>query len=164
MTDERRTTRDSKHTHGTNPEASPAAVGPMDQFLTQWMQMDQLRAKRDEQKREAERNRQAVLQERLIQAQAQQQERMIQILAEARRLVTEPPLCTPQTDPAQVPGVVDDMGAFLDTFEATARVGGWPWGKWTICYEASYLEPVSEPWQLWKLTNKQITMQSEQSC
>ena len=25
MTDERRTTRDSKRTHGTNPEASPAA-------------------------------------------------------------------------------------------------------------------------------------------
>ena len=59
MTDERRTTRDSKCTHGTNPEVSSAAVDPMDLFLTQWMQMDQLRAKRDEQEKEAERNRQA---------------------------------------------------------------------------------------------------------
>ena len=54
MTDERRTTRESKRTHGTNPEASPAAVDPMNRFLTQWMQLDQLRAKRDEQEREAE--------------------------------------------------------------------------------------------------------------
>ena len=54
MTDERRTTRDSKRTHGTNPETSTGAVDPMDWFLTQWMQMEQLRAKRDEQEREAE--------------------------------------------------------------------------------------------------------------
>ena len=46
-------------THDTNPEASPAAVDPMDRFLTQWIQMYQLRTKRDQQEREEERNRQA---------------------------------------------------------------------------------------------------------
>ena len=153
MTDERRTTRDSKHTHGTNPEASPAAVGPMDQFLTQWMQMDQLRAKRDEQKREAEWNRQAVLQERLIQAQAEQQERMIQTLAEARRLWqnhhSEPlrlilhkfhvwsMIWVPSWTPSrQQPGFEDGHG-----------------GSGQSSYEASIIF----------LTNKQIMMQSEQS-
>ena len=134
MTDERRTTRDSKRIHGTNPEVSPAAVDPMDWFLTQWMPMDQPRAKRDEQEREAERNRQAEQQERLIQAQAEQQERMIQMLAEARRPppVTEPPLCTPRLTLHKFQEGVDDMGAFLDTFEATAKFGGWPREEWTI--------------------------------
>ena len=50
--------------------------------------MDQLRAERDEQEREAERNRQVEQQESLIQAQAEQQERIIQMLADARRLPT----------------------------------------------------------------------------
>ena len=128
MTDERRTTRDSKHTHGTNPEAYPAAVDPMDRFLTQWMQIDQLRAKRDEQEREAERNRQA-----------EQQERLIQMLAEARQSppVTEPPLCTPRLTLHKFQEGVDEMGAFLDTFEATARVGGWPREQWTIFLRSS---------------------------
>ena len=128
MTDERRTTRDSKRTHGTNPKASTAAMDPMDRFLTQWMQMDHLRAKRDEQEREAERNRQAEQQERLIQAQAEQQERMIQMLAEARRPppVTEPPLCTPRLTLHKFQEGVNNIGAFLDTFEVTARVGEWP--------------------------------------
>ena len=29
------------------------------------------------------------------------------------------------------------MGAFLDTFEATVRVGGWPQGQWTIFLRSS---------------------------
>ena len=111
----------------------------MDWFLTQWMQMDQLRAKRDEQEREAEWSRQAEEQERLIQAQAEQQEGMLQMLAEARRPppVTEPPLCTPRLTLHKYQEGVYDMGAFLDTFEATARVGGWPRGQWSIFLQSS---------------------------
>ena len=78
-------------------------------------------------------------QERLIQAQAEQQERMIQMLAEARRPppVTEPPLCTPRLTLHKYQEGLANMGAFLDTFVVTARVGEWPLEQWTIFLQSS---------------------------
>ena len=150
MTDERRTTGDSKRTHGTNPEVSPAAGDPMDRFLTQWMQM-QLRAKRDEQEREAERNRQAEQQDRLIQAQAEQQERMIQMLAEARRPppMTEPPLCTPRLTRHMFQEGSTIWVPFLTPSRQQPELEDGHGSSGQSSYEARYLEPASQPWQLW---------------
>ena len=107
--------------------------------------MDQLRAKRDEQEREAERNRQAEQQERLIQAQAEQQERMIQMLAEARRPppVTEPTLCTPRLTLHNSRKGSTIWVPFLTPSRQQPELEDGHGSSGQSSYEARYLEPAS---------------------
>ena len=94
----------------------------IDRFMTQWIQMDQARTERETQRREED-------QQRMM----EQQERMFQLMATAPRpVVAEPPPPAPRLTLQKFNEGVDDMGAYLEMFEATARAAHWPNDQWAM--------------------------------
>ena len=65
------------------------------------------------------------------------------MLAEVQTQARQPPpvaemlLYTPRMTLHKFQEGVDDMGTFMDTFEATARAGRWPQEQWTIFLRSS---------------------------
>ena len=59
MSEEKRTNKESRRTHGATQDPSTSTVDPIDRFLTQWLHMDELRTEREERRREEDRERQA---------------------------------------------------------------------------------------------------------
>ena len=142
MNEERRSTRDSKRPHGIAPDASPA-TDPMDRFLTQMLHIDQMRTERDEKRQAAEQTRREEQDARMHQRQTEQDQRMAQIMADMYGHMDRPPRpvdgppCGPNLSLQKFQEGTDDMGAFLDTFEATATAGRWPRDQWPLFLRGS---------------------------
>ena len=129
---ERRGGRESRRVHGSTPEVSgPVPIDPMERFLQHWAQIDQMRSEKAAQKREEresqESQRRAEAEERQAERETQQQQRFLQILAEISR-PSPAVLPTPSMPKLSVSKFIertDDMGAYLEAFEATAQAGKW---------------------------------------
>ena len=122
--------RDSPHTCQGIPDTRRLQIAnqegrsesSMDRFMTQWIQMDQARTERVTQRREEG-------QQRMM----EQQERMFQLLATAPRpVVAKPPPPAPRLTLQKFNEGVDDMGAYLEMFEATVRAAHWPNDQWAM--------------------------------
>ncbi len=99
----------------------------MDRFMTQWIQMDQARTERETQRWEED-------QQRMM----EQQERMFQLLATAPRpVVAKPPLPAPRLTLQKFNEGVDNMGAYLEMFEAAVRAAHWPNDQWAMFLQSA---------------------------
>ena len=100
---------------------------PLERLMTRWLEADERRMQREDQRREEDRR-----------LQAQQQERWAQLLTEARRpAIVEPPPNIPKLTLQKFQEGVDDMSSFLKTFEVAARAGRWPEEQWSLYLRTS---------------------------
>ena len=68
----------------------------------------------------------------------EQQERMFQLLVTAPRpVIAKPPPPAPRHTLQKSNEGVDDMGAYLDMFEATARAAHWPNDQWAMFLQSA---------------------------
>ena len=113
----------------SNPSTeTPEREEKLDRFLERWVELDEARAEREEARRAADR-----------QQASEQQDRWIQALTDARRPTVIPPVTAlpPRLTLQKFVEGVDDMGAYLDTFEVTARAGEWPREQWCVYLRSS---------------------------
>ena len=138
MNEEWRSTRDSRRPHGIASDASPGAIDTTDRFLMQMLHIDQRRTVRYEKHQAAEQTRREEQDAKILQRQREQDQRMAQIMAKMYRHMDHPP--RPVDGPHHGPNLLllkfqegtDDMGAYPDTFEATATAGRWPRDQWPL--------------------------------
>ena len=99
------------------------------------MELDEARAEREEARTEREEARRAADKQQA----AEQQDRWIQALTDARRPTVIPPVTAlpPRLTLQKFVEGVDDMGAYLDTFEVTAHAGEWPREQWSVYLRSS---------------------------
>ena len=102
-----------------------------------------MRTERDEKRQAAEQTRREEQDARMLQRQTEQDQRMAQIMADMYGHMDRPP--RPVDGPPRGPNLslqkfqegTDDMGAFLDTSEATATAGRWPRDQWPLFLRGS---------------------------
>ena len=104
------------------PELEVAEADPINTFMMTWLKAEDKRTEREEKRRDEDRL---------------QQERWMQMIAEARApaAIGVAPVQPPAprlTLQKFVEGVDDDMGAYLQMFEATATTGEWPPAQWCV--------------------------------
>ena len=96
--------------------------------------MDQQKTEREEEQRHDHQQREQERQEY-----REQQDPMLQLLiANQARVAAPPPPQPPRLSLQKFQAGTDDMGAFLETFEATATAVEWPRAQWSL-YLRSYL-------------------------
>ena len=120
----------------SNPSTeSPEREEKLDCFMERWVELDEARAEREEARTEREEARRAADREQA----AEQQDRWIQALTDARRPTVIPPVTAlpPRLTLQKFVEGVDDMGAYLDTFEVIARAGEWPREQWSVYLRSS---------------------------
>ena len=136
--------KESRRVHGSIPEVSgPVSIAPMERFLQHWAQIDRMQSEKEAQKREEresqEVQRRAEAQERQVERETQQQQRFLQILAEISRPspAVLPTSSMPKLSVSKFIEGTDDMGAYLEAFEATAPAGKWPRNQWATILRSS---------------------------
>ena len=116
---------------------TPEREEKLDSFMERWVELYKARAGREEARTEREEARRAADRQQA----AEQQDRWIQALTDAQRPTVIPPVTAlpPRLTLQKFVDGVHDMGAYLDTFEVTARVGKWPREQWCVYLRNSLL-------------------------
>ena len=104
------------------PDFEVAEADPINTFMMTWLRAEDKRTEREEKRRDEDRL---------------QQEHWMQMVAEAGAPATIgvaplQPLAPRVTLQKFVEGV-DDMGAYIQMFEATVTAGEWPPAQWCVC-------------------------------
>ena len=111
-----------------NPGGTPLSEQMLDRFMVQWITMDQQKTEKEEQQRhEDSQQREQERQE------YRKQDPMLQLLiANQARAAASPPPQPPRLSLQKFQEDMDDTGAFLETFEATAIAVEWPRAQWSL--------------------------------
>ena len=137
MAEERHSERDRESRRiptRANPGGTPLSVQILDRFMVQWITMDQQKTEREGEQRHEDRQQRE--QER--QEYREQQDRMLQLLiANQARVAAPPPPQPSRLSLQKFQEGIDDMGAFLETFEATATAAEWPRAQWSLYLRSS---------------------------
>ena len=128
--------REDRWLRSSNPSTeTPEREVKLDHFMERWVELEEARAEREEARTEREEARRAADR----QLAAEQQDQWIQALTDARTPTVIPPVTAlpPRLTLQMFVEGVDDMGAYLDTFEVTAHAGEWPKEQWCVYLRSS---------------------------